>query len=60
MEHKFIYVFDEKSKKELLAAGFELMFSNAEKSIFVFVANDKLSFALQNVKYVSSNMLRFA
>lgn len=59
MDYKFIYVFDSKTKQELLNVGFILLVDNSGKSIFVFKLDNNLSFALQGLSYVLSNTLVF-
>lgn len=56
---KYIYVFDDTTKQKLIDAGFDLVVSNTEKSIFVFRNKRQLSFALKNISYVPSNVLTF-
>ena len=57
----FIYVFDTASRDELVAAGFLLLKSDERNSIYIFSADDRMSFALAdgNIRYVESNVLTF-
>jgi len=58
---KFIYVFDTASRDELVGAGFLLLKSDERNSIYVFGADDRMSFALADghIPYVGSDVLTF-
>lgn len=59
MDEKFLYVFDDESKKKLEKAGFRLVASFAKKDIYVFLNDSRLTFALNDVKCFPSNKLTF-
>ena len=40
----FVYVFDEKTRDQLLSDGYELLGQNNEQHIFVFLNKDILNF----------------
>lgn len=58
---KFIYVFNEEAKEILLKSGYKLLKSDELAGTFVFVSPDKdaMKFALENVSYISSDILSF-
>ena len=56
---KFIYVFNEQAKDYLLASGYELLKSDEFGSSFVFVNNNRATFALEDVSYIMSDTLTF-
>lgn len=55
----FIYVFDEKTRDQLLSRGCEMMGQNNEKHIFVFLNTGNLNFEDEDIRYVLSNALTF-
>lgn len=57
--NKFIYVFNDETKKNLLSQGFVLLKENKEKSLYVFENKNQLIFDLSNTDFVYSNMLTF-
>lgn len=57
--NKFIYVFDNETKNNLLSQGFVLLRENKEKSLYVFENKNQLIFDLSNADFVYSNMLTF-
>ncbi|MDU6996525.1 MAG: hypothetical protein E6356_16845 [Terrisporobacter othiniensis] len=62
MENKFIYVFNEEDKKELILNGFKYICEQkmGNKQVYIF-NNDsnKLNFTLDKSKYVMDNKLFF-
>lgn len=57
--NKFIYVFNNEAKENLLSQGFVLLKENKEKSLYVFENKNQLVFDLSNTDLVYSNMLTF-
>lgn len=57
--NKFIYVFNNEAKENLLSQGFVLLKENKEKSLYVFENKNQLIFDLSNTDFVYSNMLTF-
>ena len=55
----FVYVFDEKTRDQLLSDGYELLGQNNEQHIFVFLNKDILNFEDNELRYVLSDMLIF-
>ena len=55
----FVYVFDEKTRDQLLSDGYELLGQNNEQHIFVFLNKDILNFGDNDLRYVLSDMLIF-
>lgn len=55
----FVYVFDEKTRDQLLSDGYELLGQNNEKHIFVFLNKDILNFEDNDLRYVLSDILIF-
>jgi|GEM_PF-3109009 len=55
----FIYVFDQEGKEKLMSMGYELLKSNEEKGIHVFINKDRLDFALASSPYVVTDTLTF-
>lgn len=60
MRDKFIYVFDTASKDKLLRAGFVLLKEDQANNIAVFVNDERLSFALDDVIHISMNTLSYS
>ena len=61
-DKKFIYVFNEADMRVMLELGFELMMQDAQKQIYVFLADNgnRKNFALMpNITYCFSNTLTF-
>lgn len=55
----FIYVFDEKTRDQLLSKGCEMLGQNNEKHIFVFLNTGNLNFEDEDIRYVLSDTLTF-
>lgn len=55
----FIYVFSDEGRDILLSRQYELLKSDNDKHIYVFVNNDKQSFACDGFPYALSNTLTF-
>lgn len=55
----FIYVFSTADRDKLLGGGFLLLREDADNSIYVFRADDKLCFLLSDISYLTSNTLTF-
>lgn len=58
-QHKFVYVFDIASRDKLLAAGFTLLKEDIAAQTFTFMNDGKMTFALDDITHVSTNMLTF-
>lgn len=56
---KFIYVFDEKSRDELIVAGFRLLKSDNKNEVYVFANQMEMAFELSDVSFVRSDTLTF-
>lgn len=62
MKNKFIYVFNEEDKRELILNGFSYICEQhvGEKTLYVFNNDSKnLKFSLDKSKYVMDNKLFF-
>lgn len=59
MKNKFIYVFTEKERDTLLNAGFVMLKDDPANSMFVFVYDNRLCFALDDVSYIETGTLTF-
>lgn len=59
MDSKFIYVFSTQDRDMMIEAGFTLLYSSPEGSCYQFLADDRLTFALDNVRYVLTNRMTF-
>ncbi len=59
MTKQFIYVFDSSARDTLLEAGFLLLKEDARNQIFVFRADETLSFALSDISFLTSDTLSF-
>lgn len=57
--NKFVYVFDEKTKEQLLVKGFKLLKSDIKNKIFVFENNAEVCFEFSNIQHILSNTLTF-
>lgn len=55
----FIYVFSDEGRDILLARQYELLKSDENKHIYVFVNNGEQNFACDGVPYALSNTLTF-
>lgn len=55
----FIYVFSEEACQRLKALQYQLVHSDFEKSIFVFVNEGQQKFSLEDFNYVLSDTLVF-
>lgn len=55
----FIYVFDEKGRDTLLAQKYELLKSDEQKHIYVFVNKERQTFAGGDFAYALSDTLTF-
>ena len=56
---KFIYAFDEKSRDELIAAGFRQLKSDNKNEVYVFANQMEMAFELSDVSFVRSDTLTF-
>lgn len=56
---KFLYVFSEKERDELLKLGYSLINSDIQCGIFIFENQDKLNFDKKKVEAVPSDTLTF-
>lgn len=56
---KFIYVFNTEDRDKLKSYGFALLKADDHNSTYVFVADDTLKFALNDITYATSNTLTF-
>ncbi len=56
---KFLYVFSENERDELLKLGYSLIKSDIECGIFVFENQAKLSFDKKTVEAIPSDTLTF-
>lgn len=57
--NKFVYVFDDKSKEQLLIKGFKLLKSDIKNKIFVFENNAEICFEYDNIQHILSDTLTF-
>jgi len=55
----FIYVFSAEWKEALLALNYQLLKSNEEKSIFVFLNKEQQQFSSRDIPHALSDMLTF-
>ena len=55
----FIYVFDEKGRDALLAQKYELLKSDEQKHIYVFINQESQTFAKNEFTYALSDTLTF-
>lgn len=56
---KFIYVCSAAARDKLLAANYILMKSDERNNIYIFLNEDKLSFAELDVSYILSDTMTF-
>lgn len=56
---KFICVFSEESKNELLEAGFILLREDEYNSIYIFHDDPSKSYALVDISFIRSDSLSF-
>ncbi len=56
---KFIYVYSADARDKLLAANYILMKSDERNKIYIFLNEDKLSFAELDVSYILSDTMTF-
>lgn len=56
---KFIYVYSADAKDKLLAANYKLIKSDERNNIYIFLNEDKLSFASLDVSYILSDTMTF-
>lgn len=59
MHNQFIYVFDERDRDTLLAAGFYMLKEDTENSLFIFASDEGLQDVLDGMNYATSNTLTF-
>lgn len=55
----FIYVFDEKGRDLLLAHGYEMLKCDEQKHIYVFINQERQTFAQGDFTYALSDTLTF-
>ena len=54
---RFIYVFSVEDKAKFENAGFQLLYEDAEKNIFIFANNGEITFSVQpDALYYSDTM----
>lgn len=56
---KFIYVFDKDARDALLKAGFKLLKEDERGNIYIFLNQDKYSYALAEYSYIENDTLTF-
>lgn len=56
---KFIYVFNDKSRDELIAAGFRLLKCDNKNKVYVFANQQEMAFELSDISFVCSDTLTF-
>ena len=56
---KFIYVFNDKSRDELIAAGFRLLKCDNKNEAYVFANQQEMAFELSDISFVCSDTLTF-
>lgn len=57
---KFLYVFSEENKQQLISAGFTLLKEDERNNVYVFEANDDLKYSLVNIdEIMESDVLTF-
>lgn len=56
---KFIYVFSEEEKDKMLESGYEIVKSDKNAHIYVFLNAEHLNFAIGEIKYALSDVLTF-
>lgn len=56
---KFIYVFSINERDSLLERGLTLLKSNDAANVFIFLNDERMDFANENITYVISDTLTF-
>ena len=56
---RFIYVFSDKAKDELLGRGYKLLKSYNDKAIYIFENSNTKKFSLNETEYVTSSVMTF-
>lgn len=56
---KFIYVFGEKDRDQLISLGYELLKQDKAQNIFVFVNQEKQKFSKLELPYLVTDTLTF-
>lgn len=56
---KFIYVFDKDARDALLKAGFKLLKEDERGNVYIFMNQDKSSYALAEFSYIENDTLTF-
>lgn len=56
---KFIYTFNPEAKEKLLSAGFVLIKEDTANSVYIFLNNDTVNYALSEISYITSNSISF-
>ena len=56
---KSIYVFSEDARNALLKAGFKLMKEDKRSGVYIFLNQDKLSYALADFSFAENDTLTF-
>lgn len=56
---KFIYVFNDKSRDELISAGFRLLKCDNKNEVYVFANQQEMAFELSDISFVCSDTLTF-
>lgn len=59
MTNGFIYVFSDEGRDVLLSRQYELLKSDNDRHVYVFVNKDGQNFACDGLSYVLSNTLTF-
>lgn len=54
---KFIYVFDEQSRDQLLKDGFRLIQSDEKKRVYVFLNSPEILFSLNGASCIQTNTI---
>ena len=54
---RFIYVFDEATRNEMLKNGFEMIQSDEKKRVYVFLNRPDKLFTLNGIASVRTNMI---
>lgn len=54
---KFIYVFDEQSRDQLLKDGLRLIQSDEKKRVYVFLNSPEILFSLNGVSCIQTNTI---
>lgn len=56
---RFIYVFSNKARDELLGKGYKLLKSYSDKTIYIFENSTVKKFSLDKTEYATSNVMTF-